>query len=165
MNTIEFPRRSNKWIEAPELRGLLKQTLGLNARKVSVSARHSTQYLTVTVRDASVDLKAVEKFCASLNTWTMDQTDYVSGQSINVTTTREVDEAHAAPFHAEASKIAAELEAPGQWTIASNGAAIHFDGWRFEARRGDSYKSYWGGDRSRVIEGKTHHLALAIARI
>ena len=164
MNTIEFPRRANQWVEAPELRGLLKQTLGLNARKVSVSARHSTQYLTVTVRDASVDLKALERFCASLNTWSMDETDYVSGQSINVTTTREVDEAHAAPFLEEAAKIAAELECAGQWIPASTGAHVRFDGWRFEVSQPDVYRSYWGGERSNALAGKLHHLALAIAR-
>ena len=100
--TAEQPakRKPFEWVTPAELRGILKEKLGLNARKVSVSSSRGcgNQYLTVTVRDAAVDIAAVSRAVSEFNTWHMDMTDYVTGQSISVKTTAEVDEAHAAPF-------------------------------------------------------------------
>lgn len=86
-----------KFITTKELAALLK-TAGWNASKVTVKCKHSQTYLTVTIRDAAVDVAAVKAFCDKHNTWSMDMSDYVSGQSIEVKTTKEVDAAHAAPF-------------------------------------------------------------------
>ncbi len=90
------------------LRALLKQNLGLNARQVSVSKGHSYTWLTITVRDASVDLEAVKAFAAPFDTSHTDVTDYHTGQSVDVKTTREVDDIHAAP-HVEDIKRAIAL--------------------------------------------------------
>jgi hypothetical protein len=81
-----------------ELRTLLKSELGLNSQQVTVAKSHSNQYLEITVRDSRVHLPTVEKFAAKYNTWSMDVTDYVTGQSVTVKTTDEVDDAHAAPW-------------------------------------------------------------------
>lgn len=161
MNVEPIRRSPSDWIEAPALRVLLKQNLGLNARKVTVSARSSTQYLNVVIRDSAVDVKAVKAFCASHSTWSMDQTDYCSGQSIRVVITDEVIKAHAAPFMAEAAEIALKLDQPGQWMRASNGASVSFDGRELTAER--DYKRYYGGSRSRALENPDQ-LARAISQ-
>jgi hypothetical protein len=96
-----------------ELRQLLKQNLGLNARQVTVSGRNSITYLTITVRDASVDVAKVKEFAKSCDTWKCDQSDYCSGQSINVETTKEVDAIHAAPFVAEISATVKKMQDGG----------------------------------------------------
>lgn len=103
---VPITRSSSDFIEPSALRALLKSNLGLNARKVTVSARSSVQYLTITIRDASVDVQAVKDFAAKLYTWSMDQSDYVSGQSINVELTSEVKTALAAPFIEEIKRVA-----------------------------------------------------------
>lgn len=93
MNIIELPaRKSNDWITPAELRTLLKANLGLNAKQVSVKQRSSLGYLTITIRDASVNVAAVEQFAKTFDTWSMDMTDYVTGQSIDVTLSDEVRE-------------------------------------------------------------------------
>lgn len=98
-NTIEFPARdSNKWIEPAELRALLKTNLGLNARQVTVKKDSSLRYLSIIIRDAGVDIGKVKQFAKGFSTWSMDMTDYVTGQSVNVYLTREVEDALAAPF-------------------------------------------------------------------
>lgn len=96
--TTETKRGAFDWITAKELRAELKAKLGLNAKKVSCSTGSSNQYLTIWIRDASVDIKQVEEFVKQFNTWTMDMSDYVEGQSIYVKTTGEVDAIHAAPY-------------------------------------------------------------------
>lgn len=114
-------RSSNDWISPAALRVLLKNNLGLNARKVTVREGHSRQYLTITIRDASVDRNAVKAFASTFSTWHMDNTDYVTGQSISVETTREVDAIHAAPY-IEEIKAAMEKVEMGSGIKVSNGA-------------------------------------------
>lgn len=93
MNIINFPARdSNNWITPAELRALLKANLGLNARQVSVKQNSSSCYLTITIRDASINVSTVEKFAKSFHTWHMDMSDYVTGQSISVALSDEVRE-------------------------------------------------------------------------
>ena len=111
---LSFPqRRSSDFLSTVELASLLRANLGLNSRKVTVAKRSSLTYVDVTVRDPSVDLRAVTAFCASLDTWSMDQTDYCTGQSISVKTTREVDVEHAAPHLSEIRAKVAALFADG----------------------------------------------------
>lgn len=164
---IPFVRSSNQFLETKEVAALLKQNLGLNARKVTVSARNSTTYLTVTVRDASVDLAAVTAFCKSLDSWSMDQTDYVTGQSISVATTPLVDAAHAAPFMAEAVAIAQKISDGVAWVEASNGAHVSKPSWNMEVSRPGKYRTAYGATPADVLDGRrgsVECLALAIAR-
>lgn len=160
---FQFVRKSSDWLAPSEIRTLLKKNLGYTSRQVTVSARHSRQYVTVTVRDASVDLARVESFRKSLDTWSMAQDDVVSGQSIEVRTTSEVDAIHAAPFVDEAAKIAFELTQPGQWKNATNGANVHFQGFDFVVSR-TGFDRHFGGSRDGAISKSSHQLALAIAR-
>jgi hypothetical protein len=117
-------RKSNEWIDAPQLRTLLKQNLGLNARQVTVSRGHSLQYLAITIRDASVDISAVEAFAKSLDTWQMDQTDYVTGQSISVRTSSEVDAIHASQMIDEIRVMIPKFDHCGQGEKLSTGAIL-----------------------------------------
>jgi hypothetical protein len=91
-------KSANDWITPESLRADLKAA-GWNARRVSVKQGYGHQYIDVTVRDATVDINALKAFTKKHSTWSMDQTDYVSGQSITVRTTEEVDAAHALPRH------------------------------------------------------------------
>lgn len=116
---VQFIRKPGEWVTPAQLRALLKSNLGLNARQVTVAKGHGLQYLDITIRDASVDLAAVEAFAKSFNTWNMDETDYVSGQSLDVKTTREVDDSHAAPFMTAAAKVAEYAEGMAETGCAS----------------------------------------------
>lgn len=87
----------SKFHTTAEVRAILK-TAGFNARQVSVRQSSSQTYLTVVVRDPSVDVAKVKSAIKPLHTWSMDQTDYVTGQSVHVETTPEVDAALAAPY-------------------------------------------------------------------
>lgn len=90
-NITELPaRKSNDWTNPGALRALLKKNLGLSARQVSVKKGHSLGYLTITIRDAAVNVASVEQFAKTFNTWDMDVTDYVTGQSVDVTLSDEV---------------------------------------------------------------------------
>jgi len=104
---LPIARKSNQWLDAKDIRNLLKQNLGLNSKQVSVSKGHSTQYMKLTVRDASVELAKVEAFARALDTWNMDVTDYVTGQSLTVETSEEVDAIHRAPFIAKVHELIA----------------------------------------------------------
>jgi len=104
-----IPRAPSEYIEPAALRTLLKANLGLSARKVTVSARNSINYLTITIRDASVDIQAVRDLAASLSTWSMAIDDYVSGQSINVELTEEVKTALAGPLLEEIKRVSAKV--------------------------------------------------------
>lgn len=121
-----LPRSSSQFVTPVQLRLLLKTNLGLNARQVSVCKGSSLTYLTVTVRDPSVDVEEVRKFVSTFNTWNMDNTDYVTGQSVHVETSREVDQAHAAPFLAEIATATAALLAgePNTVHVLSNGKRL-----------------------------------------
>lgn len=116
---VQFIRKPGEWVTPAQLRALLKSNLGLNARQVTVAKSHSSQYLDITIRDASVDVAAVEAFAKSFATWTMDETDYVSGQSVSVKTTEAVDDSHAAPFMTAAAKVAEYAETMGEAACAS----------------------------------------------
>jgi hypothetical protein len=125
-----LPRSKSAFVTQAELRALLKSNLGLNARQVTVRKGHSTTWLTITVRDPSVDLAAVKAFARPFDTSYMDQTDYHSGQSVEVDTTTEVDDAHAAP-HIEEIKLAVERIKSGQCgcgTKLSNGKRLWSNG-------------------------------------
>lgn len=102
-------RSARNWLTTADLRALLKSQLGLNSRQVTAKCRHSQQYLDLIIRDASVDVAAVQAFAAGLDTWSMDNTDYCSGQSVNVSTTSEVNAIHAAPFLDEARAAVAKI--------------------------------------------------------
>lgn len=91
----------------------IKAATGYNSRQCSVRMNSSLQYVTVTVRDAAVNVEAVKAACAELNTWTMDTTDYVEGQSVRVETTDEVKAAHAAPFLATVEALEMPTEQTG----------------------------------------------------
>jgi hypothetical protein len=126
MTTAEPLVRSNREFVTPaQLQALLKNNLGLNARQVTVKKRSSTTYLTITVRDASADLAKVKAFARQFNTWTMDNTDYCEGQSVDVATTKEVDVAHAAPFIDEIKRVTATMS-DGKIEILSNGKELWF---------------------------------------
>lgn len=137
---IELPARKG-FVTPEELRTLLKQNLGLNQRQVTVRTGCSTTYLTVTVRDPKVDLKTVRDFCAKFDTWTVDNTDYCEGQSVDMTTTREVDDAHAAPFLDEIKAAIAKLLSIDKSTSAyasvplSTGANLVYDDGEVYVRR------------------------------
>lgn len=168
----QIARKKNEWVTTEQLRVLLKNNLDLNARKVSVSRRSSNRYLSITIRDASVDIKAVEDFAAKFNTWTMDNTDYVEGQSIDVSTTREVDAAHAAPFVVEIlAKIATAKSNLGQ-TLA-NGSMLWLDEQGFYISSGVKHASSGFKRMSYIYESDAragtdwaiHRLALQASRI
>ncbi len=79
-----------------EIRQILKAA-GINSKRASVAARHSLTYVTITVRDHTA-LAATKAAVKGLNTWSMDNTDYVEGQSVTVTLSDEAREAISAPF-------------------------------------------------------------------
>ncbi len=160
---FSLARSSSDWLDASAVRALLKQNLGYTARQVSVSCRHSRQYLTITIRDASVDIARVEAFAGSLETWSMATDDVVTGQSFEVTTSSEVDKAHAAPFIDEAFDIALGLIEPGQFKTASNGAVVISQGFDIIVQRGTS-RPHFAGSRDYAVRKDGHQLALAIAR-
>lgn len=85
----------SSFLTTAEIRSILKKA-GFKANQVSVKAPHGNQYVTVTVRDAEVKVSAVENALKGTNTWNMDQTDYVTGQSVHVEISREVRTIHAA---------------------------------------------------------------------
>ena len=163
-DVVKFDRHPSKWLEASELRGLLKQNLGYSSKQVSVSARNSRQYLTVTVRDPKVDLARVEAFAKSLSTWSMAMDNVVTGQSITVTTTGDVDDAHAAPFVEEAFEIAFAAREPGFIRTASNGVFVMHQGFDFVVSRGLNGNPRFGGSRDSAMSKRSKTLALAIAR-
>ena len=140
--TTTLPRRSSDWIDCETLRALLKTNLGLNSKQVSVSKRSGLQYLKITIRDAGVDVAKVREFAKSLNTWSMDQTDYVEGQSVDVLTTKEVDEIHAAPY-LEEIRVAVFLCGENGWERLSTGAILHRHDRYFwvskDSKRGSNY--------------------------
>lgn len=138
---ITTTRSNRDYIEAPALRALIKQNLGYNARQVTVSGGSSIRYLTVTVRDPAVDLQKVRQLAKSLDTWTMDVTDYCEGQSVNVKTTSEVDDAHGAPFVAEIAATVPTVP-EGKGVTLSNGCVLwHSDG-EFYVTRGTARGCY-----------------------
>lgn len=107
--TLSLPRSNRDYITPAALRQLIKASLGYNARQVTVSTGSSTRYLTITVRDAAVDVAKVRAAAATLDTWTIDNTDYCEGQSLHVVTTKEVDAIHGAPYVAEIKATIAKL--------------------------------------------------------
>ncbi len=56
---FQFVRSSNSFLETAEIRKLLKQNLGYNSKQVSVSARHSIQYVSIKVRKFSARIVAI----------------------------------------------------------------------------------------------------------
>jgi len=165
MNIIELPARNAfAWIKPAELRALLKLNLGLNARQVSVSKRHSLQYLTVTIRDASVNIKMVEDFSSKFSTWTMDNTDYVEGQSISVELSDEVKDSLAAQKRATVES--SEIPAPNQLLEIVEGIYLCSDSSYTWLERKSDYKrtsGVWTNDLAMKRESTINHLALQLA--
>ncbi len=123
---LSLPPVSKRDYVTPEtLRALLKSNLGLNARKVSVRQGSSIRYLTIVVRDPSVDVAAVEAFAKHFYTWSMDNTDYCDGQSVSVSLSSNVKEALIAQFKGEILASLAEAKAQGGKTL-SNGKLLRF---------------------------------------
>ena len=81
---------------AQEIRDILKAK-GANASKVSVKVGSSLTYVTVTIRDHTVKA-IVEAACKELHTWSMDNTDYVEGQSVHAEMSEAAKAAYRAPF-------------------------------------------------------------------
>lgn len=176
---VALPRSRNDWTTPAELRALLKQNLKLNARQVTVSRGHSNTWLTITVRDPLVDVAAVKEFARPFNTSNVDQTDYHSGQSVEVTTTKEVDAVHAAPFVADVKRAVEEIKVVNAKT-ENHGCATKLanDKWlhRSNERGGDYYVArdlnggprgcyIWGLDVDAGTDWAIEALALQAARV
>lgn len=158
-------RKSNQWTTTQELRSLLKTNLGLNSRQVSVSKGHSTQYLTITIRDACVNIAKVKEFAKSFNTWNMDITDCVTGQSIEVKTTDEVDVIHAANFIEEIKATIPFCEV-GSGQPLSNGCVLWLDKQGFYVGRDQKRMHYiYEFDVRKGTDWAIQGLALQVARI
>lgn len=166
--TIDMPqRKANDWVSVSELRSLIKSNLGYNARQVTVSKPHGNQYLHVTVRDAKVDFRKVEEFAKSFNTWTIDNTDYCEGQSINVRSTDEVNNAHAQPYIEEVKRLVSIAEMGHGYDLSNR-----FTLWLTEQ---GFYVSDCGNSRSQYVNEfdarndvhgwAINRLALAVARL
>jgi len=161
-------RRPHDYLSTAQVRALIRQNLGYNNKQVSVSQRHSLQYLTVTVRDPKVDLARVIEFADHLDTWTMDQSDYCEGQSLNVQTTDEVDAAHAAPFIEEIKAKAAALstDTNGRAFSLSNGKMLHKSDQGYYVTNGDQRGTYiWPHDVERGSQYAIASLAKQAARV
>jgi len=162
-NTIE--RNCNDWATTQELRALIKKNLGFNAKQVSCSKGHSNQYLTITVRDPKIDISKVYEFAKSFNTWSMDNTDYVQGQSVNVATTREVDDIHCIP-NLEELKACIPLAVMGSGVPMKNGLTLWLDDRGYyigKDQKRTHYVSTW--DVQNGTEWAIKSLALNMARI
>lgn len=136
-STVSLPRAKSAFISAAALRSLIKRNLGFNARQVTVSQDGSARWLTVTVRDAAVDLKAVKLFADKFDTMVSSQDDSFRGQSVNVATTGQVDAAHAAPFLAEVKAAISHIIRTGETVELSTGAVLR----REDGSRGDFFVS------------------------
>jgi hypothetical protein len=165
-NTETLPRSSNDWISAADLRALIKQTLGYNQRQVTVRGE-SSQYLKIIVRDAAVDVAAVEQLAKGLHTWSMAIDDYVTGQSVHVSTTAEVDAAHAAPFVAVIRETIARILAGGSNQIEAGFFLMHHDRdayiWDSEANRHSV--RVWAPSIASLDERSIQHLALRFGQM
>lgn len=147
------------------LRVLLKQNLGYSARQVTVAMNGSTGYIRITVRDPAVDVNKVKAFAASFHTWKMGMDDYVSGQSVRVTTTGEVDTAHAAPYLAEIRKVLAGYK-DSEGAILSTGAALCASSQGFYVCKGDARGQYVSDyDAREGRDSAVHALAVSVARL
>jgi hypothetical protein len=96
-----------KFLSTAEVRAILKSA-GFNARQVTVKSGSSDTYITAMVRDPKVNVAKVKAVIAPYHTWHMDNTDYVTGQSIRVEVSPEVRDTQAAPYVEAAKKALAE---------------------------------------------------------
>lgn len=162
---VTATRSPHDHLSTVQIAALLKSNLGLTRRQVSVAAPNSRTYVTITVRDAAVDLAAVRAFAATLHTWTMDQADYCEGQSVHVRTTKDVDAAHAAPFLAE---IIQAVERSQDRTIEplSKGAALwNIDGEMWVMRGHERGTYIRAHDAKTLAFWAIEALALHLARL
>lgn len=89
-NTMTTPhlyiaRNPNSRTTPAELRQLLKDNLGLNAKQVTVSRVYPhSDSIVVQIRDGSVNIEDVKRLMKPFHTWAMDSTDYCEGQSVKV---------------------------------------------------------------------------------
>ena len=139
---LSLPPVSKRDYVTPEtLRALLKSNLGLNARKVSVRQGSSIRYLTIVVRDPSVDVAAVEAFANHFYTWTMDNTDYCEGQSVSVDLSDGVHAAFVARFKDEILASLDEAKAQGGKTL-SNGKLLRHSWHGYHVENGEKRGTY-----------------------
>jgi hypothetical protein len=160
-------RNKTDWVTAPQLRQMLREALKLNSRQITVSGGPGTRrYLIITVRDAAVDLAAVKQFAAQLSTWEMDMTDYVTGQSVSVESSKEVNAAHAAPFRAEIAR-SIPLVQGGGGLVLSNGTVLWCDEVQGYFITRDQVRGcyIWKSDADRLATYAVEALALQMARL
>lgn len=117
------------------------------SQAVTVSRRSSLQYVTITIRDAAVDVKKVKAFAATLHTWTKDQTDYRDGQAVDAECTIEVNGAHGAPFVEEIKRAVVEIQKTGSWLGRSSGQHLNVGDQGYWVTRGYDRGCYiWAAD-------------------
>lgn len=162
------PRREH--LTTARIGELVRQTLGLNGRQFSVRKRSSLTFVTVTLRDPAVDWRRFRDFVRSLNTYSVDATDYATGQAIDCETTAEVDADQAAPYLTEARAAVAKIAA------GTHGTGVEVSGGKILWKQGrDYYVSsrtasergcyIWGPDVESGQEWAIRALALQIARV
>jgi len=141
---IEFTRKPGDFLSTKQVQSILRSNLGLNAKQATVSKRSSSTYLRVTLRDASVDYGALRSVVSSLSTWSMDNTDYVSGQSVSLEITPEV-RAEWGGKYAQAIELAlAKITGENQGAEVLQGVMIWKDDY------GQHYATKTGGDYKRT---------------
>lgn len=162
-NVTEIQRNVNEWVTPEKLRALIKANLKLNARQVTVKCAHSLQYVTLTIRDAGVDIAKVEAFAKSFATWSMDNSDYVTGQSVEVVLASEVREALAQSMRHIVDAM--EIPAPGKGLEVAPGIIL----WNVDRNvwlsRKDGKRStnQWTDDIVSREEWALNHIALNLA--
>jgi hypothetical protein len=164
---VETLKRSpGDYLTTSAIADLLKANLGLNRKSVTVSRRSSLQYVTITIRAAAVDVKKVKEFARTLHTWTMDQTDYCQGQAVDVECTKEVNEAHGAPFIEEITRAVGEIRKTGSWLELSTGQHLNVGDQGYWVTRGYDRGCYiWAADVEAGKDWAIKALALQMARV
>lgn len=131
-------RKQNEFTTPAALQALLKANLGYNSRQVTARKTHSLTWLEIIIRDPKVDIAKVKAFAAPFDTSHTDVTDYHSGQSVRVETTKEVDDAHAALFMEEIkAAIAKAYETKAILIPLSTGARLMYTEAEFWVSRKD----------------------------
>lgn len=153
-----FPSESTaRFVSAKEIQKRLQAVTGYDKNRVRVRAHDaSMKYIDLIISCPIVSVKKVEQFAKSFKT---DK----NGQSIDVVTTRHVDDSDARRFSGEANEIVMALTQPGQCRTATNGATVNCVGLDFLVSR-DGGESRYGGDRYSNLSSGCRPLALAIAR-
>lgn len=171
MTTLEYPaRKQSDWITPVALRSLIKTNLGYNARQVTVSTGCSRKWLTITIRDPKVDVMRVQNFANDFDTMECHQDDSYTGQSVSVTTTSEVDDAHGLPFVGEIQAKVAELKLLGHGCglDLSNGSMLWLNQQGYWVERADRRASHcwqWDAENDTGAGWALKKLAKDMARV